>query len=464
MSNCPLPSKQNTKVLFMVNSGQQLLFPPVRGKAVVADFNAGRLGSDGGLLLLKQIDRRLGLTSGLSACVTDKRQQSKVKQSVLDMLIQRIFGIACGYEDCNDFDALCSDPLFKLAANRRPSTDSDLASQPTLSRLENSVCASDLRRMCERFVDMFIEGHRSSPPSQIVIDLDATEDPAHGQQEFEFYHGYYGCHCFLPLLAYATADGGEQELVAAVLRPGNKHAGHGSVRVLRRIVRKLRIAFPRCRFILRADAGFALPDIYNWCEANAVDYAISLARNSRLQELSAKFEQEARDLYEQDNQKVRHFGEILYAAQTWPKARRVIVKAEMMSKGYNPRFVVTNLPGDDPVLDAPEKLYGFYTDRGDVENRIKELKGDLLSGRTSCHRFLANQMRLLLHAAAFVLLQGLRQLLGSTKGARWQAGTLRTKILKVGALVVESVRRITIKLPTSYPYQDLWLRLYAQLE
>lgn len=449
-------------MLFMVNSGQQLLFPSIGGKEVIADFTGGRLSSDAGLVLLKEIDRGLGLTSGLSDCIEDTRQQSKVRQSVVDMLRQRIFGIACGYEDCNDFDTLCSDPLFKIA-DRRPMTDGDLASQPTLSRLENSVGSRELLAMADFLVASFISRHQKDAPSQIILDLDATDDPAHGQQELEFYHGYYGGHCFLPLLVYATADTGEQEMIAAVLRPGNKHAGHKSVSILKRILQRLRAAFPSCRFIVRGDAGFALPKLYDWCEATQVEYVISLAKNSCLLELSTDFEQEARALYEQFQEKVRHFGEFFYAAQTWPKARRVIVKAEMMSKGYNPRFVVTNLPGNDPILDAPVKLYEFYTDRGDVENRIKELKTDLLSGRTSCHRFLANQFRLLLHAASYILLQELRRMLTKSQGAKWQAGTMRTKLLKVGALVVESVRRVVIKLPTSYPYQALWKHLVLQL-
>jgi hypothetical protein len=380
------------------------------------------------------------------------------------MLRQRIFGIALGYEDCNDFDTLRSDPLFKMASERAPISGADLASQPTLSRLENSVEARDLLAMADFLVQLFIDGHRNSKPSQIVLDIDATDDPTHGQQELEFYHGYYRSHCFLPLVVYGSADGGEQELLAAVLRPGNKHAGHGSVGVLRRIVARLREAFPACRFIVRGDAGFALPALYDWCESASVEYVLSLGKNSRLLELSSQFEQEAREQFEQAQIKVRHFGEIVYAAQTWPKARRVVVKAEMMSKGYNPRFVVTNLPGDDTIRDEPESVYGFYTDRGDVENRIKELKGDLLSGRTSCHRFEANQFRLLLHAFAFAIMQALRRLLKGTQGAQWQAGTLCTKLLKVATLVTESFRRIVFKLPSSYPFQDLWKHLAVQLQ
>ena len=443
----------------MSNSGDQLLFPSICGKEVVAQFNGGRVSSDAGLLLVKQVDSSLGLTSGLSGCITDNRQQSKVRQSVRDMIRQRIYGIVAGYEDCNDFDTLCSDPLFKVAADRKPVTDADLASQPTLSRLENSIKVDELLKMAEFLVRLFIGRYNRAVPKQIILDLDATDDPAHGQQELEFYHGYYRTHCFLPLLVYATVDDNEQELIAAVLRPGNKHAGHGSVSILRRIVPMLREAFPECRLLVRGDAGFALPALYNWCEQANLEYAVSLPKNCRLQELSADLEQEARDLFAKSQQKVRHFGEIRYAAGSWPGPRRVVVKAEMTAKGYNPRFLVTNLPAVDQVLDTPELLYGFYTDRGDIENRIKELKIDIRSGRTSCHRFMANQFRLMLHAAAFILLQALRDLLQNTEGAQWQAGTLRNKLLKVGALVTESVRRIAITLPSNYPLQDLWKSL-----
>jgi hypothetical protein len=213
---------------------------------------------------------------------------------------------------------------------------------------------------------------------------------------------------------------------------------------------------------VRADAGFALPVLYKWCEECAVDYAISIAKNDALLKLATPLHEEAEKLYEEKKEKVRHFGEFQYSAQTWEKSRRIVVKAERMDKGYNPRFVVTNIPGDDPVLDAPEKLYDFYTDRGDVANRIKELKIDLISARTSCHSFLANQFRLLLHAAAYILLQALRRKLNATQAAWWQAGTIRTKLLKVAALVSESTRRIHIKLPSSYPYQELWIHLELQ--
>jgi hypothetical protein len=432
---------------------------PCAGKQVTATFDGGHLSSDGGLMLLRQVDEQLGLTARLAACIRDERNPNLVEQSVHDLLRQRIFGIMCGYEDCNDFDALRSDPLFKLALGRAPLTGADLGSQPTLSRLENAVGPKDLLRMSAALVEMFVERPRATPPQRIILDADATDDPTHGQQEFEFYHGYYDHHCYLPLLVYATADGGEQELVAAVLRPGNVHAGHRAVAVLRRIVERVREAFPQAEILLRGDAGLALPAVYDYCEGANLHYVISLAKNSRLLEFAQPWLTEAAAIYAETGEKVRHFGEFSYAAESWPHLRRVVVKAEVTGQGENPRFVVTNLAEPDPQAIYDE----LYTQRGDVENRIKELKDDLLSGRTSCHRFLANQFRLLLHAAAFVLMQGLRQLLAGTELAAAQAGTLRGKLLKVAARVRQTCRRIWVQLPTSYPYQRLWAILEEKL-
>lgn len=425
---------------------------PCGSRQVSATFDGGHLSSDGGLLLLQRVDERLGLTARLAGCIRDERNPKLVEQSVHDLVRQRVYGIACGYEDCNDFDTLRADALFKLALGRAPVTGAALGSQPTLSRLENAVRAKDLLRMSAALVEMFIERQRGAPPQRIIVDADATDDPTHGQQELEFYHGYYDHHCYLPLLVYATADGGEQALMAAVLRPGNVHAGHRAVAVLRRIVARVRAAFPQAQIILRGDAGLALPEVYDYCEGANLHYVISLAKNSRLLECARPWLSEAAAIHAETGDKVRHFGEFTYAADSWPRPRRVVVKAEVTGQGENPRFVVTNLEGPDAAAIYDE----LYTQRGDVENRIKELKDDLGSGRTSCHKFLANQFRLLLHAAAFVLLQGLRQLLAGTKLAAAQAGTLRVKLLKVAARVRQTWRRIWVQMPTSYPHARLW--------
>jgi hypothetical protein len=404
------------------------------------------------------VDDKLGFTGRLSGCVKDKRDSRKVKQKTHDMFRQRIFGIALGYEDCNDSDTLRSDPMLKLSVDRAPISGEDLASQPTLSRLENSVTARELVLMEEELLFLFIERHKESPPRRIVLDADATDDPTHGQQEFEFFHGYYDCHCYLPLLVYASADDGEQELVGAVLRAGNVHAGHKVVSVAKRVVSRLRAAFPEAEIIFRGDAGMALPEVYDWCEDAGISYVISLPKNCRLLEMAEEYLRCAEAAYEETGEKVRRFGEFYYAAESWRHERRVVVKAEVVNKGENPRFVVTNIGSGDA-----EDIYEFYIGRGDVENRIKELKGDLLSGRTSCHRFLANQFRLLLHAAAFVLIQAMRRLLSGTELAKAQVSTIRTRLLKVGARIKETTRSIWVKLPTSYPYQRIWEIILTRL-
>jgi hypothetical protein len=410
-------------------------------KPVEIRFDLPSTSSDGGLLLLKKADKRLGLTARLAECLQDSRRDPIHKDS--KMLAQRILGICQGWEDCNDFDALRADPLFKLALGAAP------APQPTLCRFENRRVRQELYAMSLVLVELFIDRHRSCPPKRIVIDMDATDDPAHGQQQLEFFHGYYGRHCFLPLFVFCSVDGQDEELVGAILRPGNAHAGRRSGSILKRLVRMLRAAFPETQLMFRADAGFALPQVYETCESLGVSYLISLARNERLQEMAAPLMNESRAIHAEGGQKSRHFGEISYAAKAWPHERRVIVKAEVMKQGENPRFVVTNCPGD------PEALYDEYCQRGDCENRIKELKLDLFSGRTSCHKFSANVFRLLLHAAAFVLLCEVRRMLSGTGLARAAMGQIRLKLLKVAAQVQLSTRRVLVRMPRGHPHAEL---------
>jgi hypothetical protein len=305
--------------------------------------------------------------------------------------------------------------------------------------------------MSYALLEAYLARHREAPPRRIIIDIDVTDDAAHGQQELACFNGFYDAHCYLPLLFHLQADGGQKEFVAAVLRGGKAAAKQGAVGVLRRIVARLRKAFPNAKLLLRGDAGFAAPEVYDYSEAARLRYVLSLPKNSRLLAAAAPLLAQARTIYGKTRENVKRYGEFLYAADGWPAARRIIVKAEVMPEGENPRFVVTNLP-----TRKPKATYRLYTDRGDVENSIKELKNDLKSGRTSCHRFLANQFRLLLHGAAFVLLQGLQRLLADTELAAAQAGTLRSKLLKVAARVRQTCRRIWVELPTSYPYQHLW--------
>lgn len=435
----------------------QLSFGFLGRREVVGRFDGGLVSSDGGLLLLREVDQRYGVTAAIGGCLRDRRQPGKVRQSMHDLVRQRVYQIACGYEDCNDAATLAGDPLLKAAVDRAPESDPDLASQPTLSRFENGVSPSDLYRAAQVLVDLFI-AQTAPSPKRIVLDIDATDDPTHGRQQLSFFHGYYDTYCYLPLLCFASADGGPQQLLAAVLRPGNVHAGAKTVVILKRIVARLRAAWPGTQIVLRGDSGLALPEIYDWCEAHGVDYLIGLARNPRLQEMAEPFLAQARDEHRETQLKVRRLHEVRYAADSWPHERRVITKAEVTAQGDNPRFVVTSLQ------DAtPEDLYQLYAERADVENRIKELKNDLAADRTSCHRFVANQCRLLLHALAFVLLTLLRGLLAGTELATAQATTLRTRLLKVGVRVRQTTRKLWLHLATAYPWQHLWRLILDRL-
>jgi hypothetical protein len=409
-------------------------------------LNAPEISSDGGLVLLTKTEERYGLIRRMSGHLIDARRKGSTRHSYFKMMAQRVTGVCLGWEDCNDFDRLRDDPLYEVCLNGKP------ASQPTLSTFENAVGPKELRAMCKEIVKFFIDRHRNKKPKRIVLDLDATDDPAHGQQEFEFYHGFYQTHCFLPLLVFGSVDGSPMELLAALLRPGNSHAGRRSASVLRRLVRMLKEAFPDTEILVRADAGFALPAIYAACEELGLSYVISLPKNPKLQTLAEELLAESRAQFLETKHKVRLFGEFGYAAGTWPEKRRVIVKAEVTAKGENPRFVVTNLKDD------PEAIYSLYIARGDSENRIKELKLDLLSGRTSCHRYSANCFRLLLHALAFILMTLVRELLAGTVLERSTMGQIRLKLLKVAAIVEQSTRRILVRLPRGHPHAEL-LRL-----
>ena len=421
---------------------------PLLDRVKVA-LDAPYISSDGGLMLLTKLDGKWGLMRRLSDCLFDSRRSGSVVHTQAKMFAQRVFGISLGWEDCNDFNALRNDPLYTICLNEAP------APQPTLSRFENSVGRLELLKMCRKLVDFYTDRHKGKSPKRIILDLDATDDPTHGQQEFEFYHGFYETHCYLPLLVFASADGAPMELLAAVLRPGNVHAGKGSESILRRVAPILKQAFPGAEILVRADAGFALPKMYAMCEELGLSYLISLPKNPRLVDLSKELMSESRAVALSTKAKSRLFGEFDYAASTWPVERRVIVKAEVTDKGENPRYVVTNLQGD------PEQLYDLYVQRGDSENRIKELKLDLSSGRTSCHSFRANFFRLLLHAAAFILLTLVREMLAGTDFAKSTMVQIRLKLLKVAAIVERSTRRILVRLPRGHPHATFLLSLMS---
>ena len=436
----------------------QLQFGFLHHKQITAAFDGGNVSTDGGLLLVKEADQRLNLTATMSRCLRDPRQDGKVAHPLADMLAQRVYQIACGYEDCNDADDLRYDPMFKTAINRLPESGPDLASQPTLSRFENSISRTQLYRMATALVDCVLDQYADRTPTHVVLDFDATDDPTHGQQQLAGFHGYYDEHCYLPLIVTARIDGGPDELLVAMLRPGRSHASAKAVPVLKRLVEKLRERWPNVKILFRADNGFGSPDIYDWCEDNGVNYLIGLAQNSRLMAIAEPWMERARGEYEETGEHVRRIHETRYAADSWRHERRVLVKTEVMADGDNPRFVVTSLCAGDP-----EDHYDQYAMRGEQENRIKELKNDLQIDRTSCHRFVANQFRVLLHAMAFVLLSHLRKHLSGTSLARAQVCTLQRHLLKLGVRVKETARRIWLHFASNCPAQAIWPVLLARM-
>jgi hypothetical protein len=444
----------------MVESTRETVrFRTSAGVPLEAVFDAGRLTSDGGLPWVGEADRALGLCDRLAGCIPDWRQRV-VRHDLTTLVRQRVYQIACGYEDQNDADTLRGDPLLKLVCGRRPVSGADLASQPTFSRLENAVDRHTIEALATALVDVYIhERGRGGVPRRILLDLDGTDDPAHGNQEGVRYHGYYRQHMYHPLLVF---DGDTGHLITAVLRPGNVHAGRFVVLVLRRLVRRLRAAWPAVALELRADSGFAAPRLYAWCEAQAVTYTIGLIPNAVLEALAAPLLAEARaQSAEQGGAKVRLAGEGLYQAKTWPRRRRVVFKAEVLVKGPNTRFVVTTRD------DEPLALYDFYVDRGGSENWIKDFKNALRADRLSDHRFWANAFRLLLHAAAFWLLDTLRRWLAAwftaTRIPPYQLDTLRLRLLKVGGRVRELADRVRLSLASSHPGEPLWLALAQRL-
>jgi hypothetical protein len=424
---------------------EQLSFGSLFSKEVVADFTGGSLTSDAGGLVLREIDQRYRLTEKATSCLRDDRDPRRVTHDLKTILRQRLFSIALGYEDNNDAATLAQDPALKLMAGKLPEAG-DLASQPTLCRFENKVSAKDLRRLSDWLLDLYLKTH-PGPRKVIVLDMDATDDPTHGKQQLSFFHGYYEEHMYHPLFVF---DGRSGFPLAAVLRPGNTHAAHGALAVLKRLIKKLKKAYPGALILFRADAGFAVPALYRYLERQEIRYVIGFITNNRVLEKAAPLLEKARADYQATGEKQRLFTAFSYQAESWNRPRRIIAKVEYTHLGVNQRFVVTNLHRN------PQFVYDdIYVLRGDVENRIKELKLDLKADRLSCHRFLANQFRLLLHTAAYCLFWLLRRHLHGTELATAQANTLRLKLLKIGARIRETSRRIWVHLASSYPYRIL---------
>jgi hypothetical protein len=449
-------------------SADLLRFAPVEGRAVVAAFDGGKMTSDAGALLLGATDRAIGLVDRFAACFTDGRAPDLIEHAVRTLVGQRVFALALGYEDLVDHDELRHDPTMAVLAGKLSSRRKDcapLAGKSTLNRLGlGGVAPTRYHRIAwdgakieELFVDLFLEAHRS-PPQQIILDLDATDDPLHGHQEGRFFHGYYDCYCYLPLYTFCG-----RHLLGSKLRRADINAAAGAVEETARIVAQIRAHWPQVRILLRADSGFAREALMKWCEANRVDYLFGLAKNDRLVAEIAAALAEAEEESKAAGQPARRFEEFQWSTRDrWSRQRRVIAKAEWTGGEANPRFVVTSLSRE---AAEPRRLYEeIYCARGDMENRIKECQLDLFADRTSAATMRANQLRLWFASMAYVLLCALRRIgLQQTQFAKATCGTIRLKLLKIGALVRASVRRVKIAMASGCPYQREFVLAHARL-
>ena len=449
-------------------SAERSMFGRVEGRSVVAEFDGGALTSDAGGLLLGAADQRLGLVRRIARCFRDARDPRLVEHSVATLIGQRVFGLALGYEDLNDHDELRHDPLMAVLAGKLEARREDcapVAGKSTLNRLELSretptkYCkiAHEPAAIEALFVDLLLEAH-DRPPQQIILDLDATDDPLHGDQEGRFFHGYYDCYCYLPLYVFCG-----RHLLAAKLRPSNIDASAGSVEEVARIVAQIRRRWPRTRILLRADSGFAREALMAWCEMNQVDFVFGLARNAWLvEEISVELLQAEAEA-SATGKPARRFKDFRYATlDSWSRRRRVVAKAEWTNGEANPRFIVTSL---NKAETSARFLYEkVYCARGEMENRIKECQGDLFADRTSTATLCANQLRLWLASFAYALLCALRRIgLAHTQFAEATCGTIRLKLLKLAGLVRVSARRIKFALASACPYADEWRLAAARL-
>jgi hypothetical protein len=446
---------------------ERLLFPEIFAKPLILEFDQRQGSSDGGAVLLKAAEQRYGLIASMSGCLRDPRQAGKVDHSLRDLFAQRVFSIGCGYADANDSARLAADPMHKMLLDRDPLMGLDMASQPTLSRFENAIGPRQLYSMGAALAESVIERHAQRLRHRarlVTIDLDPTDDPTHGAQQLSFFNSHYDNVCYLPMMGFVTFnDEAEQYLCAAVLRPGNVTAAAGAVGILRRLMALIRGSFPKTRIRVRLDGGFANPQLLAFLDGEpGVEYVVAMASNAVLNRKAEEAMQVARLLASLTDQTEHVYGEARYAAGSWKQERRVIIKAEVVraedkAPKDNPRFVITNMK------QTPQWLYEeVYCQRGEIENRIKELHAMEID-RTSCSRFWANQFRVLLTAAAYVLMQELRLCAAGTNCARAQVWTLRERFLKLGARVMVSVRRMVVHLPQSFPFLAAFRHMALEL-
>jgi len=418
-------------------------------RVVEGRFDGGSMTSDGGVMLLSAVDRKLGLIEAASRCIADPRNPLLITHGVRDMLRQRVYGLALGWEDLNDHAALRQDVAVQTAVG----VDREVASAPTLCRLEKWADRATAVRLHRLLIEQFVASFKTAP-EELVLDFDATDNPLHGQQEQRFFHGYYDSYCYLPLYVFCG-----QQLLCAYLRPSRIDAAQHTAAILKLLVTRLRQAWPGVRIIFRGDSGFCRQRVINWCERAGVNYIIGLARNPRLEAMVEFAQWALKDDYERTGHKQRLIDEFRYAAQSWPHERRVITRLEWGEQGHNPRFIVTNLQGDAGAL-----YDDLYCQRGEAENRIKEAQVGLFATRTSCHVFAANQLRMLLAALGYVLIERLRALaLQGTALASAQVDTLRIKLLKVAAVITRNTRRIRLYLASSWPSAPIFAHAMSML-
>ncbi|MGH8726088.1 MAG: IS1380 family transposase [Burkholderiales bacterium] len=426
---------------------------PVEGKQVQVAFEGGLQSSDGGVLLLREVERKLGLADRLAACIPDWRDPESISHTIADMLRFRMFAIAAGYEDADDCDALRSDPIFKLAVGRGPETGEALCSQPTMSRLENRVSRRTLIRLQAALIDQFCASW-AKVPQRIVLDIDDTWDAAHGAQQLSLFNAHYDGYGFLPIHIYEATSG---KLVAAILRPGKTPSGKEVRTILKHVIRRIRKHWPRVEILVRGDGHYGRPEAMDWCEDNGIFYAFGLGTNAALSELAAPLNEDVavRRALAGATGKLRRYGSFRYAAKGWRHNRRVVARLEASDQGTDTRFVITNL------ADRPKRLYErIYCARGQMENLIKAHKRHLASDRTSCTSALANQFRLVLHSGTYMLLHALRA--AAPKRSFWRSAqfdTLRLRLLKLGARVIEKATRIKVILPAACPDKAIFARL-----
>ena len=431
----------------MTECNSELPYDFYSRRQLVVRFSGLELSSDAGILLARQAEEQVQVCRGLAECIEEWRDQNKITHSLNQLVSQRVYQIVGGYEDANDSNVLRHDPIYKIACERLPIAEQDLlASQPTITRLENHVSKQEVAAMRRRMVDGFIKGYKTAP-EELVLDIDGWDDPTHGNQQLSCFHGYYGTHMYFPVLINEASTG--YPLVLQ-LRAGNSHSGKGVAGILRWLFWRLKRVWPGVRLILRADAGFSLPEVIQVCERSGVGYAFGFSRNAVLNRKIADLLERARLKYIQTQQKARLFDDVYYAAGTWDAPRRLVMKAEWLPKGANPRFVVTNL--DLP----PQQLYdNFYVQRGsESEHRIKELKLSIKADRLSCSTFVANQFRLLLSQAAYILMIAIRQAAAGTQLATAQVERLRLLLIKGAAKVTVSARRVLVELAAFCPFAD----------